>query len=81
MASSAQTLALEALERWRSHDRFADKIVQELLGKLIFPEKIAHSLSIFFTTCCEILLCLISGLIGFAPVHSMQIRATACALA
>jgi len=33
MAASARTLALEALERWRNHHRFADKIVQELLGQ------------------------------------------------
>jgi hypothetical protein len=26
-------LALEALDRWRRHHRFADKIVQELLGQ------------------------------------------------
>jgi hypothetical protein len=36
-------LALEALERWRSHHRFADKINQELPDKLTFREKIAHS--------------------------------------
>jgi hypothetical protein len=31
MASSARTLALEPLDCWRRHHRFADEIVQELL--------------------------------------------------
>jgi hypothetical protein len=81
MASSARTLALEALERWRSHHRFADKIIQKLPGETDIPgEDRAFAIDVF-TAYSENLASLISGSIGFALIHSMQIRATSCDLA